>query len=536
MFIKHWMNLSAPLLVLGLAACGGGGGSSGEVGYTGYGRAPDQLVPKDGGYVPVVVTNADNSMVLSAAHPSYPSIEFVLSGQPTIATDFLINYSGSINKNGEIIDYKPLEMKVISEKTEGTVDLKSNGGRPDYYSSPVYSKKCGFKVYEGWLQYNIVFPGLNQLTPPTMVEPGPDGICDTEDDSYGEESIIGRFFDSIEEAFVFIFDNGNFGVIPKDKKSYSLLTNLGVSGLGLQKKSTGNAVDIIINTSNAVVLEDKNKLILLKPTKTNNSLLWNSGVIKEIDSSTGWKSIGYDENGIYLYRNSSSNFDGGSWKVIKVNPMTDTVTSLGEGFGTLSPIMGKDEIWAQVIYGNVFENVIFYKNGDKKQYRQTNGIYSFPFASGSGRMIVYSVTSGYAAIEVFNENNSSKPYKTINNAYINGSIPTGTFSINRSPSTAVLYVKVPTYPASKGHAGGVLASYDPVSDKEIEYGTLPSEVMAGAQISIGIPSSNKTAFKSFALQSLNGEIPLSAGARKFSFQFGVENSLTELKNRVQLND
>jgi hypothetical protein len=156
-------------------------------------------------------------------------------------------------------------------------------------------------------------------------------------------------------------------------------------------------------------------------------------------------------------------------------------------------------------------------------------------AAGGGRVVLLVARPGFVGFEVYNESTTNL-YKTIKNAYLSDMPMIGPLSINRSPATGLLYVEQPAIPASSGHAGGTLASYDPVTDQTVTYGVLASAPIGGYSSAVGVPLSKQTAFKSFVLQGVLGNSIVATGSKKYSFTLGQANSLNELTSKVQLND
>lgn len=531
------------LLLIGLLtliSCGGGGGGSSV--YSGYGKAPPELVPLTGEYVPVVVLDGSTGFELSATHASYPSTEFFWSSQQVRGNDLMVSYTGEIDSSGNITKYQANMAIVRNGDSFGSVSLTS-GGRPVYGEGYTVKKSCRYERPSGWLEYGLRFI-LNQFNyNENLIFSGNDSLCNTDDDVLsGDHMLVGQFYDPQYKQMLSLFESGiiSSSLLIEGDPSSMVDGFFSIAGTGTisatQKRPIGNPYRIVLNSSNALIFEDANQLWLAKPIRGEK--YWSDITFTSINGATGWHTVGYDESGLYVYRNGPSGLGFDLWEVLHVDPNTLTARSLGSGFGKASLLLAKDQIWVQALFGAVAHNHILYKNANPQYLKSSTSseVLNLPIAAGNGRIVLHVKGDNHSKLEIYEENNLSQPLKAIEHIDVINVAPDGNLSINRTPSQAVIYVKQQSYPFSAGHSGGVLASYHPESDKEIVYGTLPSGSIGGSQFSSGLPSLNKSPFKSFVLQGKSGQLSVKSGAKKFSFSLGSANSLVELKSRVQLND
>ena len=531
-FAKIIFSFTLPLLLL---ACGGGGGADTSAStYTGVGKAPAELVPTTGAYIPVLVASGTTDLEISAANSQFPSKEFVWTAQTIRAKSTSLTYSGNINADGSIRNYAINELLTVSDFTTGRV-LMTAGGRPVYSTTPSTNKLCNYRSRSGWLEFGLDSPlaTSTSLIPP-LVRAGSDNTCGTEDD-VSNEFTLAHFYDPTRQQAAVSLLDGSFEVSNPEGTS----TYIGQSGLANKTpRSVGDRFKTVLNAPTAAVFEDANQLWLIRPIAGAGSTYWSTTETTSLATTIGWEPIGYDENALYVYRNSSEQIGYGDWQIRKVDAATGVWTLLDSGSGSVTPVMGRDQIWASAVTTSTGSIRVIYKNGataNVKSFSPLSTSVSVPVASGSGRIVLFVARSGFSGFEVYNEATTNL-YKTIQNAYLSGTVMTGDLSINRSPSTALVYVVQPRIPASSAHAGGTLASYDPVTDRVVSYGVLASAPIGGHSSAVGVPLSNQTAFKSFVLQGLLGNAVVATGNKKYSFTFGQANSLNELTSKVQLND
>lgn len=534
-FSKIIFSATLPLMLL---ACGGGGGG-GNVNtststYNGVGKAPAELVPTTGAYVPVLVGNGTTDLEISAANSQFPNKEFVWTAQTVKAKSTLLTYSGNINADGSIGNYATDQLLTVSDYATGSV-LMTPGGRPVYSTTPSSNKLCNYRVRSGWLAFGLDSPLASSTSlAPLLVSAGSDNTCGTEDD-VSNESALARFYDPTNQQAAVSWLDGNLEVRNPGGSS----TFIGAGGLANKTtRSVGDRFKTVLNAPTAALFEDANQLWLIRPMAGAGSTYWSTTETKSLATTVGWEPIGYDETALYVYRNSSKQIGYGDWQVRKVDVATGVWTLLDSGSGTVTPVMGRDQIWVNAATTSTGSVRVIYKNGAIANVKTVSSLstsLSVPVAAGGGRIVVYAVRSGFAGFEVYDESTTNL-YKTIPNAFVSGMPTTGALSINRSPATGLVYVAQSAIPASGGHAGGTLASYDPVTDQTVTYGVLASAPIGGYSSAVGIPLFNKTAFKSFVLQGVLGNDVVATGSKKYSFTFGQANSLNELTSKVQLND
>lgn len=526
---------AAVCLAISLSACGGGGG--GDTGYNGVGRAPAELVPTSGFYVPVTVINGSTDIEISAAHPSAPNKEFTWSSQVVRAKAASVSYTAQIDAQGNISNYAPHSLKTVNDFVIGDVSL-SAGGRPVYLAQTMAKKYCSFQLSAGWLEHKIDFTPQFGSPVDDLTHAGNNGICGDADDQLDEQK-IGKFFNSSNNVHAALDIYGNL-LVGKDEVYNSYLSAI-PSGV-ISPNSTGNQVNVILNTPTAVLFEDAFSLHFARPAyAASSSPHWDSLVFSTIKKTKGWKSIGYDDTGLYVARNSSDSMGYGDWEVLKINPLTGASTAMGSGAGFAIHLFGKDKIFTYGISNAAtkYTTQILNKSSVSMTYRSSHDQFSIdmPFAAGTGYFMNYVAKNGYAGIDIYKESSPSTVHKSIGPAYLVASMLSGALNINRSPESTVLYVKQASLTSSSSHAGGQLASYDPVIDQEVVYGTLPAAPIGGQSKAVGVPFGGKLKFQSYALQGVDGTTSIvSSGARKFTFEMGKANSLTELTGRVQLND
>ena len=532
-FTKIIFSATLPLMLL---ACGGGGGSSNDPAatYNGVGKAPGGLVPTTSAYVPVLVANGNTDLEISAGNSQFPNKEFVWTAQTVRAKSASVTYSGNINADGSIGNYTTDELLTVSDFTTGRVSM-TPGGRPVYSASPSTNKLCSYRSRSGWLAFGLDSPlAISTSLVPPLVRAGSDKTCGTEDD-LSDEFVLASFYDPTNQQAAVLFFNGAFEV--RNPGGGNTLINAVAGGL-LTARSVGDRFKTVLNAPKAALFEDSNKLWLIRPMAGAGSTIWSTPETKSLATTVGWEPIGYDENALYVYRNSSKQTGFGDWQVRKVDVSTGVWTLLDSGSGTVLPVMGRDQIWASAVTTTTGSVRVIYKNGapaEVKSFSSLNTSLSVPMAAGGGRIVLFVIRSGFAGFEVYNESTTNL-HKTIQNAYLSGTPMTGGLSINRSPDTGLLYVAQPAIPASSGHAGGTLASYDPVTDQTVTYGVLASAPIGGSSSAVGVPLSNNSAFKSFVMQGVLGNGVVATGNKKYSLTLGQANSLNELTSKVQLND
>lgn len=530
-FSKIVFSITLPLVLL---ACGGGGGGGGTSANNVAGKASAELVPTSGTYVPVLVVNGTNDLEVSAANSEFPNKEFVWTAQTVRAKSASITYSGDISADGTISNYAANRLITVSDFLSGGVFL-TPGGRPVYLTTPSTNKLCQYKARSGWLAFGVDSPlaSSSSLNPP-LIRAGLDNTCGTADD-VSDETFVASFYDPSSQQIAISYFTDNLRVKNPDEDALII----GSSGLaGKTPRSVGDPYKTVLNAPNAALFEDRNQLWLLRPIIGPNSNYWSTTDARSVVTTVDWEPIGYDENALYVYRNSSKQVGFGDWQVLKVDIATGVGTLLDSGTGSVTPAMGQDQIWVTAMTSNTGSTRVIYKNGGiatvKSIYFLSAGV-SIPVSAGGGRIVFYSVRTGFSGFEVYNESTGNL-YQSIPNAYLSGFAGTGPLSIKKSRSVGVVYVQQPSVPAAGGHAGGTLSSYDPVIDQVITYGVLAQAPIGGYSSAVGVPLSNQTAFKSWVLQGFSGNDVFAAGSKKYSFTFGQANSLNELVSKVQLND
>jgi hypothetical protein len=506
-----------------IVACGGGGGGGG-----GGGEQVAELPPSSGSYAPVVVGD-QSSIFLSAAHASAPTTEYAWSSKPVNATAMRISNLGKIATDGRVTDLQPFELSTIQGTDIGSVSLIA-GGRPVHNTFKPVQRPCRFNTAEGWLQFRLDFTPTSGTLTDGVVMAGSDGVCGTADDAPAIEEPIGEFFDYRNGDQATVLQNGIVSI--QNKGSSSSLSSIA--------SATGGApLRRIVNLDNAAVAENASGLYLVTMKDKTTESAWDFKFdLFRLKTVSGWKNVGYDVNAIYLYRNTSTS-GLGTWEFLQITRSDGTMRTLGTGTGTVEQAaMSANQIWIAVLNNSSLEMHALYKNlsQPKVTLSSSTSIVKIPIVSAGNRMVVYAVRPGFSGIEVYNEGNANTPVRSIPQSFLSGFHRTGVLSIRSTPSQAVMFVKNPSNSVATGFAGGVLSSYDPATDAEINYGTLPQGPIAGANLLIGVASTNDSGYKTFVLQgvSTGANLPIANGARKFSFQFGTANSLQELSRQYVL--
>ncbi|MES2099803.1 MAG: hypothetical protein V4569_08295 [Pseudomonadota bacterium] len=512
--------------LLGLAACGGGGGEAGT-----SGSAP-AAAPTSGAFAWLLKAQGPTDNLkygLSLLHPATPGTEWVIEVSNSVVSDAKLVASGSVDVAGSKVDsLQPYALLYIVGGDVRRVPMQANGTVPlSRVQRAQSTSACSFVIEAN----DYAAPENSRYIVSTA---GADGSCTTADDGRAEVSLTasgGLTFTPISSAVPLGVFRDVATLAPRGwiypKTVFFWGPSPGttvVTRTDTEPALTG----VVAATYRSVLVDDGTQLSVLDfpsgtaPTESRLSAASTGG--------GGWTSIGFDAANHYVFRNSGST-TASSWTVLKISRVAPSATVLASGSGLLSiASMAGTQLYATVI--GAADNRLL-------AISKTVGVPVKPLAITSSSTLTTVQTSasdvhqlwrvtniGSAAItyaiEMIDEGGNIV-YATSTGGFPMAVAEAGSVNFNLSENRT-RFVFANGY-GSKAFSDATLVGYDTAARTATPLGTLPGSIDFGSDFvfasTMGGPGSFMTGF---AARSSGGAVQ-ETGAKVFSFDASTAQSL-----------
>ena len=323
-----------------LVACGGGGG--------GGSTAVTPTVTSwasSGNYGPVLriaggASAAPLSIALSLAHPANPAVEYVID--ESVAPTFLGFELKKGNFNSATQQFTDLTSFAYIDAPRGAIrstSMVATGARPVQAQASVTSLCSQYTA-----ALNFSTPYSSQIA---ASAPGPDGICDSADDTY----LLVTFSATGTPAFASFPVGKPLGYLrsPSTGVPTQWLVSTAPAQLTLVPFAAGTPVNVLITSMMpappATVYKpvlNLNEMIVFTKDGALQSLnaAGTSATVNQLSALTGpdgWKPAGSDANNAYVYLNSSTASSGaGNWRMLAISRATQSTSTLATGAGSIA--------------------------------------------------------------------------------------------------------------------------------------------------------------------------------------------------------
>lgn len=516
--------------LIALSGCGGGGGSGGEPG-SGAVRYPSA-----GAYGWILKARGATgalSFGLSLVHPSKANTEYTIEVANANVSDARLLSGGSVTTSSlQVTGLQPHSLVYIVGGDVRLLPMQANGSAPASRVQRAESTSaCSFK-----LSANDYATPLNSRY--IVSTAGPDGVCDkssTSDDGRAEV----RLTSSGGVVYSPIGGDAPLGVV-RDPSTltprgwiYPRNVVLWTSGSGtafeIRASSAPAITRVIADTYRSSLVEDSSQLSVFD--FAGGTSYTETPLGATLTGGGGWQLIGFDANAYYVYRNASQTLPS-TWTVLRITRTSPVASVLASGTGlVLVASMGSD-----VLFLSLFDQTAnFLARIDKASGSAAYANYGlnvFPSVqtSANGVHLLWRVTDKDTsaetnAVDFINETSSTSLLNRPGGIPTVGVVEASAFSFNTSESRS-RFIYASGYSVADGYKGATLETYDSATGTNRLLGALPSSADfgsdAGYASAIGGPTSLGLAF---AARSVAGTVQ-AAGARVYSYDLGVANSLT----------
>jgi len=245
----------------------------------------------------------------------------------------------------------------------------------------------------------------------------------------------------------------------------------------------------------------------------------------------GWQLLGFDANAYYVYRNSSQTLPS-TWTVLRITRSSPVASVLSSGTGLVAVASMGGNVLFLTLFDQTDNLLARIDKASGSTAYASYGLTVFPSVqtSASGVHLLWRVadkgTSAEAnAIDFINE--TSSPPSLLNRP---GGVPivvadASTVSFNTSESRS-RFIYASGYTAAGGYKGATLETYDSATGINRVLGALPSSADFGSDIGYASAIGGPTSFGLIhAARSVAGNVQ-ATGAKVYSYDLGVANSLT----------
>ena len=509
-------------LLLALSACGGGGGPDSP--------SEPATFPTSGPYGWVLKAAGPTDALkfgLSLVHRSTPSTEFVIEAASAVVTDARLVSSGTIVASDlKAISIQPHTLVYIVGGDVRSIAMQADGTAPLTHRRRAQSTSaCRFLIdaidHAAALESRFI-----------VSTAGDDGRCGTTDDRRAEVRISSS--------------DGNPTLNPVNDVPLDVVrdpTTLAPRGwiyprtvalwadpagtLQTRPSPAAAVARVVASTFNAALVEDGSRLSVIG--FPGGSSFIETSLDGAITAGSNWKSIGFDANNFYLFKDDPGNGFSSPWAVVKVTRVNPTATVLASGTGLLTlGSMGRN-----VLYLTVFTST------DNRLVR----IDKFTGAQSEEKTVITTSTTvqtganGVHQLWKVTGIGGPAPTYRIDIADENGAILTSfaggfplavadaaSVNFNASESRSRFIFASDYGPRAYGDAS--LMAYDTDSRSSTLLGRLPGTAEYGSDFvyasAIGGPMNSGVGY---AARSRNGSV-VESGSKVFSFELGIQNSLS----------
>lgn len=512
--------------LLGLTACGGGGGEAVTSGSTP--AAP----PTSGAFAWVLKAQGPTNALkygLSLLHPSTPGTEWVIEVSSSVVSDARLVASGSIDAAGLKADsLQPYALLYIVGGDVRRVPMQANGTAPlSRVQRAQSTSACSFVIEAD----DYALPENSRYIVSTA---GADGQCATADDGRAEVKLTtggGLTVAPISGAAPLGVFRDLATLAPRGW-IYPKTVSFWGPGAGTTV-DTRSAIEpalteVVAATYRSALVDDGTQLSVLDfpagtaPVENRLSTASTGG--------GGWTSIGFDAGNHYVFRNTGST-TASSWTVLKISRAAPTATVLASGAGLLSiASMAGTQLYATVIGAADNRLLAISKTvGAPVQSLAITPSSTLITVQTSANDVhqLWRVTNlGTAAItysiEMIDEAGTTL-YATSAGGFPMAVAEADTAHFNVSESRT-RFVFANGY-GSKTFSGATLVGYDTGSRTATTLGTLPGSTDFGSDFVFASTMGGPGSFMAgFAARSLGGAVQ-ETGAKVFSFDASAANSL-----------
>lgn len=519
-----YTTLFASLMLL--SGCGGGGGGGG-----GSGGSPN-TAPSSGAFGWILkATGASGafSYGLSLVHPSKTDTEYTIEVANSNVSDARLLSGGTLDTGSrQVTGLQPHSLVYIVGGDVRLLPMQANGSAPASRVQRAGSTSaCRFE-----LAANDAATPLHSRY--IVSSAGSDGVCGTSDDGRAEV----RLTSAGGVTYTPIAGESPLGVV-RDPSTLAprgwiyprtvVLWNSGSGTAFATRTGSAPAIErVIASTYRSSLAEDGTQLSVFD--YAGGTPYTETPLDAALTGGGGWQLVGFDADAYYVYRNASLSLPS-TWTLLRITRASPVATVLSTGSG----VVALSSMGSGVLYLTVFDQADNRLTRIDKVSGSTAdasfGLTVFPSVQtgANGIHLLWRVTdfdtnAATYAIDFINESGSAS---LLNRAggYPMGMADAGVEDFNTSENRS-RFIYASGYSAAGGFSGATLETYDSASGAQRVLGTLPGATDFGSDTgyasTIGGPTSLGLAF---AARTVAGTVQ-SAGARVYSYDLGVANSLT----------
>jgi hypothetical protein len=517
-------------LTLVLAACGGGGGDDDG----GGGGGP--TFPASGTYGWVLKATGATAALkygLSLVHPSQPGTEYVIEVARDVVSDARVVSAGTVDAG---------QLRTTGNQAHALVYIVGGDVRSVPMTADGNAPKSRLQRAQSTSACRFVIEGNDYAAPQNsryiVSTAGADGQCGSADDGRAEVRLaatgaLGYTPLSGDAPLDLVRDPATLAprgwIYPR---SVVLWSTTPATTIATRSAPAAAIASVLASSHNAALVADGTRLALFN---YGASTVTEASLDAAITAGSSWQPIGFDANHFYAYINPGSDFTS-NWRVVRVTRTNPTASVLASGTGLVTVAgMGRDMLYLTV-FGQSNNQLVRIPKAGGAAVVSTSPTTTLNTVSTSAgnvhqrwRVTGVGTASLTYAIDFIDETDAVL-------ASVAGGFPldvaqAGARNFNNSESRTQFLVAGNYGGRAFGDAS--LIAYDSAASRQTTLGTLPGTADFGADAVFATANGGPGAVGlGFAARSSGGVVQ-ETGAKVFSFDLGVANSLKFTTSVVQ---
>lgn len=503
-----------------LAGCGGGGGSPGSATPT---------YPASGAYGWVLkATGATDTLKygLSFVHPSKPDTEYVIEPARDVVSDARLVSSGTVDAAQlRATANQPHALVYIVGGDVRSVPMQADSSAPQSrVQRSQSSSACAFVIEAN----DYAAPQNSRYIVSTA---GADGRCKTADDGRAEVRLAASGalgYTPISGELPLDVVRDPVTLAPRGwiyPRSVVLWSTTPATTITTRAAPAPAITGVLANSHNAALVADGTRLAVFNFAA--GSTVTEAALDLGITAGSTWQPIGFDADNFYAYINPGAAFTS-TWRVIKIARANPSASLLASGSGLVTVAsMGRNMLYLTVFGQSNNQLVRIAKAGGTPVVASSPATTLTTVLTSSSdvhqRWRVTGVGTATLAYAIDMVDESDATLFSVAGGFPLSMAEPGTRNFNSSESRT-RFLLAGNY-GSRAFGDATLIGYDSATRSATILGTLPGTADFGSDaVFVGVNGGPGAVGLGFAARSSGGVVQ-EAGAKVFSFDLGVANSL-----------
>lgn len=503
-----------------LAACGGGGANSDAAVVT--------TPPTSGAYGWVLKASGATDALkygLSFVHPSKPEVEYVIEVARDVVSDARVVSSGSVDAAQlRTTGNQPHALVYIVGGDVRSVPMTADGTAPKLRVQRAQSTSaCRFIIEAN----DYAAPQNSRYIVSTA---GADGQCGGADDGRAEVRLaasgaLGYTPLSGDRPLDVLRDPATLAprgwIYPR---TVSLWSTTPATTIATRTAPAAAITSVLASSPNAALVADGTRLAVLNFA---GSTVTESALDPVVTAGSAWQPIGFDANNFYAYAETGTTFSS-TWKVVKVSRSNPSASVLATGTGLVTVASAGRNMLYLTVFGQNDNKLIRIPKAGGTPVVASSPLTTLTTMTTSAsdvhqRWRVTGVGSAAPAytIDLVDENDAT--LFSVAGGFPMNLVEASSRNFNAGESRTQ-FLMARNYD-TRAFGDATLVGYDSAARTDRALGTLPGTVEFGTSPVFAAANGGPGAFGAgFAARSSGGSVQ-EAGAKVFSFDLGVANSL-----------